>query len=644
MLAAVGAWNTSRLRQVVVGQLGLTVDKNTSASGLKGCCAPGLWCSANTGKCFTQGFGSQFVNGEWLVGNTDARPVVACYSPSSSSSSSSSSSLTPPPKVSKATYAHGQLTLYGSNFGADEANVSDARVGTDVCRSAELCWGHQCQSCTTTNVCSVDSICLNDAGSSSAACYLLCTMVNDTACPCASSCQTVGVQTYFGVAAINLCIPDGTSSCAGRSGDVLTCRSPRFSQQLGSPGAAAVSPVRVSLQAETGPAGLASLPTAESTPMPGWCTANGASACFDGDICTQDACAPSGFCLYTPIPGCGVTMRGVRERSVPFVYRNFYTPNQQASQKVFASTLRAIGQQRAVVLTADHSQSAVAQSLPFSFSFFGNTINKVWVNNDATLSLPPLADCSVINCILFATFTNTIALWSGGRSTSASQLAPTPTAYLLLQQKGDGTNVTGIDATAFHVLFDGFVDPRTSFVETLSASIYSDSSIRLRYHTVNYNLNPKLHGAFFGLWGMRASRNGSWASVSAPPSYLQYYKENISYANVLANGGGNDVAFCYVPSTLGCPVDACVGRCCCVGRTTRLGPLAPPHSGPAAHPACAACGAAGLRARTLRTCPSCLPLSGPPRVRVRIRRCSAARCLPSPWPTAPCSQWMSRSP
>ena len=134
--------------------------------------------------------------------------------------------------------------------------------------------------------------------------------------------------------------------------------------------------------------------------------------------------------------------------------------------------------------------------------------------------------------------------------------------YIYAQTIGDGSLLGGLDATGYHILFDNFLDPISSALQTFSISFYDDHSIRFRYHKVSKSY-VDVRNSFFGLWGARASRNHSdiYPNVypNAPSSYLRYHMENISTSVVVANGGGNNVMFCYQSQVLGCIVDACVG-------------------------------------------------------------------------------------
>ena len=120
----------------------------------------------------------------------------------------------------------------------------------------------------------------------------------------------------------------------------------------------------------------------------------------------------------------------------------------------------------------------------------------------------------------------------------------------------------GIDANAYHILFDSFLDPISAALQTFSVSFYEDHSIRFQYHKVSKSYIDS-RNSFFGLWGARASRNYSdiYPTIypNNPSSYLRYHMENISTNVVVANGGGNNVVFCYQSQVLGCMVDACVG-------------------------------------------------------------------------------------
>ena len=196
-------WNVSTMMRIV-SLLGQVIDNSVSPTGLRGCCVPGLWCRSQG--CFTQGFGNQFVNGDWLIGDNSSAPVVACLN-----TVGTGLALSSRPKVTGSTLVNSQLVLRGTGFGSNEQNISDVRVGMDTCGRAELCSGHQCRMCANTGTCPLDTICLSDQASSTGSCYMICTMQNDTSCPCDHNCQTIGINTYTSSIYLSVCVPtDGT--------------------------------------------------------------------------------------------------------------------------------------------------------------------------------------------------------------------------------------------------------------------------------------------------------------------------------------------------------------------------------------------------------------------------------------------------
>ena len=69
-------WNYYTLKYVVEELL----KKNLSAnSGIKSCCATGLWCNLNN-ECSTAGFGDTFSNFGWINNDNYAYPVYTCIS------------------------------------------------------------------------------------------------------------------------------------------------------------------------------------------------------------------------------------------------------------------------------------------------------------------------------------------------------------------------------------------------------------------------------------------------------------------------------------------------------------------------------------------------------------------------------------
>lgn len=121
----------------------------------------------------------------------------------------------------------------------------------------------------------------------------------------------------------------------------------------------------------------------------------------------------------------------------------------------------------------------------------------------------------------------------------------------ILNQTQDTVNfqdVYGINANAFHVLYSavhkyeqGSSRSSQSEPSTFSLSIYSDSSIRIRYHSL---LSKQLPSDVFGLWGARVSNHKSQGS--------KYHEEIISH-DLLQSG--NDVTLCYI-STVVCGSNA----------------------------------------------------------------------------------------
>ena len=140
------------------------------------------------------------------MGDNSSAPVIACIN-----TVGTGLSLSSRPKVIGSSLANSQLILRGSGFGSNEQNITGVRVGMDTCNRVELCSGHQCLACKNTGTCPLDTICLSDQTSNTGSCYIICTMQNDTSCPCDHICQTIAINTYTSSIFLSVCVPtDGT--------------------------------------------------------------------------------------------------------------------------------------------------------------------------------------------------------------------------------------------------------------------------------------------------------------------------------------------------------------------------------------------------------------------------------------------------
>ena len=89
---------------------------------------------------------------------------------------------------------------------------------------------------------------------------------------------------------------------------------------------------------------------------------------------------------------------------------------------------------------------------------------------------------SVLQCVVFSTFTNAISMWASDWDLT---IGASSNVYYLAQLQGDGSNVYGIDSTAFHLLFSNaysFTNTKQDRQNpqnpnTFAASLYQDGYV-----------------------------------------------------------------------------------------------------------------------------------------------------------------------
>jgi hypothetical protein len=146
---------------------------------------------------------------------------------------------------------------------------------------------------------------------------------------------------------------------------------------------------------------------------------------------------------------------------------------------------------------------------------------------------------------VYSTGTNTIAIW--GSDWDLRVGGDSSTVHILNQTRDQEgyQDIDGINANAFHVLYSavhkyeqGSSRSSSSEPSTFSLSIYEDSSIRLRYHSL---LSKRTSSDVFGLWGSRVSNHNSEGGS-------RDHEETISEQYLQS---GNDITLCYL-STVVC--------------------------------------------------------------------------------------------
>lgn len=366
-------WNYTTFN-AVVKSLNQSISFN-SRYGIKGCCAPGMWCD-KTG-CFTQSYGS-FANFGFLNGNSEARPVYSCYS------SSVSNAI-----ILNSDYAHsGKLIVNSLNLDSVEGSLSVSVAG-ESCDNLQFCNSNQCRSCASTS-CPQDSECVLDSGSPN--CYMYCSGPDDKSCPCGSYCDSVTLYNSLSkkLDSLSLCTYSSFSAvfgstCPGNQMyDVVECQAPRAAQK-------SLSTQRSTLSVASDKAATMTTLNVQSTNL---CFMD--AHCFDGNICTIDSCQ-SGFCSYSSVNGCDSTIQSVRERVAPYTYSSYSQSSMYSKHLEYESQLTNNGRIIKVSSASPFQLQTVA--LSFNFNYFGVTVNSLTVNMDGSVSLPPIVACDASKII-----------------------------------------------------------------------------------------------------------------------------------------------------------------------------------------------------------------------------------------------------
>lgn len=378
-----------------------------SVNGIKNCCASGMWCDA-TG-CFTQSFGSQFVNYGWLNNDNNSYPVYSCYNKSTSSTSkrSSVSTVNIIPTISDVTYLPNSsyLLVSGQKFQSNEYNT-EITINKEIGNNLEICNLSQCRSCAI-NPCPLDSICLNVYGQLS--CYMYCNSPLDLSCPCGSTCQPLtivsssnyqnGQTTAVSLCAYNSFLSPYTSelTCPYQPDlDFIKVQMPRLSQKIYPDSG---NNYEYGLSLTSGSNGVfKNINTIngfnrnylnENLPSTPWCSKN--SDCFDGNICTIDTCTTDKYCHYSSVTGCNSTLSNIIDRTTPYTYDTYKLKSQSAKQLSFLTYIKKNGNDTYITNNNNYLLQTVV--LSFKMLFFGTIVDRVSILAGGALALPPVSAC-----------------------------------------------------------------------------------------------------------------------------------------------------------------------------------------------------------------------------------------------------------
>jgi hypothetical protein len=543
-----GAWNATRMKAVVEDQLGRTVSAGSATHlGIKGCCSPSLWC--NSTECFTQSFGSQFVNYGWLPENTAFAPIFSCWQPPQNFSVNLLVGIA---SVSSSADS-AQVQMLGTGFGTDPKEII-VDVAGKTCSNVEL-WN--CRQCSSSKPCPVGMACYGVPGGDgdTAYCFPVCAGAGDLSCPVNQHCANT--QDIYSTST-PLCLPQGdyakvfVTNCKSGYSDLLTCNAnTSFSS--------AVNALVPSTQFDLSTTLAGDNYNSSYTTHP--CLSN--TDCYDGNICTSDSCQ-SGNCIYQSSGDCESITQSIREQYTPYQYEQIFVQD-ISMQKTFMSGMQAHGDN--IELRSGSSAATTQMELPFKFLYFGNVISELTIVWDQGLILLPPITCSDLSstdqeCLYFSSATNVLSPWF--QNSNSHWVKVIGWTYLQVKDESatTGWQARGVNTNAVHVLWnvsglindnyakdddnhDDYYTDHTPWM-SFSTSIYEDGSIRMSYLAGDFD-NTDLSTSFFGLWG-------SFASES--PSYLRYHQENISLPLIST---GNDFVFCSFNNTA-CIPESCVSR------------------------------------------------------------------------------------
>lgn len=370
------AWDISTMTAIVVDKLNMSVASGPAAPyGVKGCCAPGLWCELDDLSCFTQGFSERFSNYGWLSDNASALPVYSCIDIRNNQTAPVISTIS-------RIISTGQITVKGNSFGYDAHDLTFS-VSGETCNNVEMC---NCMSCADTGHCPVGQDCGYYSNGKDAFCFPACAAPGDKSCPCGYECSSYG-----------LCLPANLnaypSQCASNSAN-MQCDVPRASQLQYFNEETTLVSIQVGDQAQL------NFSTSSLYAGKSWCNDN--ADCYDGNVCTVDVCEftgddenneKNGYCAYSAVDGdgCQSTPRAIQERLAPYMYNNYFISDRQAKHNAFIEQIMELGDTSSVSNEDDAPWQKV--DLGFWMLYFGTFVNKADISPNGIIQFPPFSDC-----------------------------------------------------------------------------------------------------------------------------------------------------------------------------------------------------------------------------------------------------------
>lgn len=360
-------WNETIYTHVVENFLQRNISKIGNSFGIQGCCAPSLWCRGNI--CYTQSFGSQYINYGWLASDSTSQPVYTCWNATPSELSETAV------VINRATISSSQLFFYGSGFG-DNTYELNIPLNSSRCRNAAFCG---CEACSgSSHICPIGSSCFFTS-SVGYFCYPLCAGNGDKACSCGRTCKST--SNVFGDA-VSLCLPSDFSditTCAANGGQEIMCNASDTLYSLSQS-----TTLELSMVIDAGGDYAYTDYTRSQN-----CTSD--SVCHDGNPCTVDTCSSSGVCSHTYVKNCDSMPKGYEERYTPYVYNRFSInatlSDDQLNQLVNNITQGSDGSD------VSSTDSSDAITLPFWVFFFGGLLNEIKIYGNGIIAFPPYASC-----------------------------------------------------------------------------------------------------------------------------------------------------------------------------------------------------------------------------------------------------------
>ena len=221
-------------------------------------------------------------------------------------------------------------------------------------------------------------------------CFQYCAGSFDKSCPCGTHCSSVNVNTYYyGPIHLHLCTPElfelssqGNDICENFEQDQLLCKAPHARQVLFA-GNLMNFNYSLTIGEESTMGSLGS--TSQFICLE-------QDDCDDLNICTQDACNPSGYCEFIPLADCQAVSATVRERKTNSFYKVYVESKSTSQQTSFDTKISQIG----VLSTVSDFDDYPIQYINFKsmdFPFYGTVVKIIAINPNAVIVLPPIKPC-----------------------------------------------------------------------------------------------------------------------------------------------------------------------------------------------------------------------------------------------------------